>query len=151
MTNIDKNKKLFGKTFLALLERELYVDVPVFGLSMFPFFLPGDIVRIIKVEKNNLRKGDVVVFEISKDLVLHRLIKIGNDDLHCITKGDGLLKRDVKLQIEDIKGVVKKQYRKGKEIKITNLYFFRYLVAIFSPFTGYLFYPFGRIWFKYFN
>ncbi len=55
MSDLERNRHLFGSAFVALLQKDIQVDVPVYGLSMFPFYLPGDMVRVEKVNRHNLK------------------------------------------------------------------------------------------------
>lgn len=71
-----------------------YQPVAVLSGSMTPYFSRGDAVVIEKLntsEKDNLKKGDVIQFTSNGKYVIHRIVKIEEDENHnrvFITKGD---------------------------------------------------------------
>lgn len=144
------NKQIISETFLSLLDKQLFVDIPVYGLSMFPFYLPADIVRIEKSNKTNLVVGNVVVFLRNEKLVAHRLLKVDFDNGLALTKGDGLVKMDDILKIKDIRGVVVFHFRKDVEMRFVNRPFFKRLLVFLSPLMGYVNFPLSRLWYKIF-
>lgn len=144
------NKQVIGETFLSLLDKKLFVDIPVFGLSMFPFYLPADIVRVENSNNSNLEVGNVVVFLRNERLVAHRLIKVDFDSGLALTKGDGLIKKDGILKIKDIRGVVVTHFRKGVDVGFVNRPFFKRLLVYLSPLMGYVNFPLSRLWYKIF-
>ncbi len=146
MAKLDKKRNTINIVFADFLNKGKEVDVPVFGLSMFPFFLPADIVRVRRVNINDLSKGDVVVFRAAEKLVAHRLLKIDFKNYYLVCKGDGLIKNDRNVLFDDFLGVVIVHYRNNR--KIRSFKFVRKLVVILSPFTGVVFYPLGIIWNK---
>ena len=147
MANIPKNKILFTNTFLALLKNQQFVDVPVYGLSMFPFFLPGDIVRVEKPNKN-LKKGDVIIFVWQGKLILHRLLSVNFEKNIFITKGDGLKNKDKPIKLDDIKAAVCIQHREKRKIRFTNLSYVKMIIATLSPISGFFFMPLAKLWNK---
>ncbi len=134
MKDNQKDRFLFSNTFNSLLKEGIEVDVPVYGYSMFPFFLPGDIVRVALVDVMQLKSGDVVVFKANHKLVLHRLLKVDVAQQCLVCKGDGLIKKDPAVIFENYLGVVKKHYRNSKLIKSTGVT--RFLMARISPVAG---------------
>jgi signal peptidase I len=146
MSSREKHKHLFGNAFVALLREDMYVDVPVYGLSMFPFYLPGDVVRVKKTQRKNMIKGNVIVFTVNNKLVAHRLLAVDFNKEKVITKGDGLIKMDGLLKLEDIHGVVVQHYRKGKVMKLINNRFAKKVILFFSPVMGFITFPLSRIW-----
>lgn len=149
--SVSKDNQVIGETFLSLINKEFSVDIPVYGLSMFPFYLPADVVRVEKPNKNNLVIGNVVVFLSKKRLVAHRLLELDFDRKIALTKGDGLKKKDASLQMNEIMGVVVCHFRKDVEIKFVNRPFFKRLLAFLSPLMGYVNFPLSRLWYKIFN
>jgi len=147
---VYSNKQVINKTFLSLLDKNLFVDIPVYGLSMFPFYLPGDIVRVENSNSVNLKVGNVVVFYRNDRLVAHRLIKVEFSRDLAITKGDGLIKKDNILNIRDVRGVVISHFRKGVDVRLVDYPFFKRLLVCFSPLMGYINYPLSRLWYKIF-
>lgn len=146
ISNQGRHKRLFGKTFIAFLQENRYVDVPVYGLSMFPFFLPGDIVRVEKADQYNLKPGNVIVFTVNNKLVAHRLLAVDFNTEVVTTKGDGLVKKDGLLKLDDIHGVVVQHYRKGKVMRLINNCLVKKVIRFFSPVIGFITFPLSRIW-----
>ncbi|MGQ1785768.1 hypothetical protein [Saccharicrinis sp. GN24d3] len=143
-----KDKIIFSKTLRSMLDAELSVDVPVFGLSMFPFFLPGDVIRVVKATESKLSVGDMIVFGSGNKLVAHRLIKLKQDQGIVIAKGDGLIKRDAIVNAKEVIAVAVNHYRNNQEIKWSNQRFVKKALSLLSPVLGYVFFYMARIWCK---
>ncbi len=144
-------KEIVKETFFDILEKDMYVEIPVYGLSMFPFYLPGDTVRIKKATKENIKIGEVVIFNSSYKIIAHRLIKINNSFSVITTKGDGLKYFDKPIPFDKVKGVVVKHYRNGKVINRYKSNKFKLLITKITPLTGHIFFIAGRFWNKFFN
>ncbi len=142
---MNSRNDYFSNTFVSLLDQGLEVDVPVYGLSMFPFYLPGDQVRIKKVHDMEMKVGDVVVFEGRERLILHRLVDIDTEQGVAETKGDGLKINDPFMSLDKIKGVVVKHSRKGRVIKWTECTFVKKMIFIVTPVAGYFNFYLARI------
>lgn len=84
------------------------VQVPVYGMSMFPVLLPGDKVQIHRIPFEEMKPGQVLVFESNGQWVAHRLIAKDSENRQLITKGDGLKWLDNKVPAEMAKGVISK-------------------------------------------
>lgn len=71
-----------------------YQPVAVLSGSMSPTFNRGDAVviqKLTKAEKNELKEGDIIQFTSGSKFVVHRIVKIGNDEYGnktFTTKGD---------------------------------------------------------------
>ncbi|SMO72731.1 signal peptidase I [Saccharicrinis carchari] len=151
MPSYNRNKVLFGETFVAMLQKEHYVDVPVYGLSMFPFYLPGDTVRVEKANPGNLKKGNVIVFTNKRQLVAHRLLKYDAENGTVLAKGDGLISKDRLLPEENVHGVVIHHFRNGKEKIFINRKGVKRIIANISPYMGRFTFYAGRVWNKFFS
>jgi signal peptidase I len=149
MRGVYSNKELVDSTFLQLLHDQLEVDIPVYGLSMFPFYLPGDVIRVRKVSFENLKKGDVIVFVQNNRLVAHRLLSIDKKNKCAVSKGDGLLKKDSLLKKVDVVAVVTLHVRNETPIKWYNNSTAKKTIATISPLLGYISHPLSFIWYKY--
>ena len=136
---------------MALLQKEHYVDVPVYGLSMFPFYLPGDMVRVEKAHPGNLKKGNVIVFTNNGQLVAHRLLKYDAKRGAVLAKGDGLIKKDRLLSQQHVHAVVIRHYRKKKEIVFINRKNIKRFIAQISPYIGRLTFYSALVWNKFFR
>ncbi len=148
MNSNDNRKDYFCNTFISLLEKGLEVDVPVFGISMFPLYLPGDEVRIKKIDPLFLRVGDVVVFKGQDKLILHRLVEFDLEKEMAVTKGDGLKKSDESVSLNIIKGVVIKHSRGRHQIKWTEYAFVKKMMVVITPLTGYCNFYLARLGLK---
>jgi signal peptidase I len=150
MRGVADKKELVDSVLLQLLNDQLMVDVPVYGLSMFPFYLPGDVIRVRKISFEKLKKGDVIVFEKNNRLVAHRLLYLDKEIRSAVSKGDGLIKKDAILSKADIIAVVMLHTRKGAQIKWCNSSVVKKIIAFVSPLLGYIFHPLSFVWRKYF-
>lgn len=125
------------KKLLEDLLTEHNVRVTLRGMSMFPMLMKGDIVVVAPVGYDQLRKGDIVVFESDSILVAHRLIRKKNGSV--LTRGDGNRKYDGSIPFEKIKGkVIKVEHSRWKlakmAIKLPGT-----MLAFTGPVTGPLF------------
>ncbi len=141
----DSRKGNFDSTFSSLLQQGLEVDVPVFGLSMFPLYFPGDEVRIKQKDSLLLKVGDVVVFQGMNKLILHRLVFVDLEQNVAVTKGDGLKLSDKPVSLESIKGVVIKHTRKGRNIKWTEYSIVKKMMFVITPVAGYFNFYMARV------
>lgn len=145
------NRELFQNVFHELVEEGISVEVPVFGLSMFPFLLPGNIVRIENVELSSINTGDIIVFKQNEKLVLHRVVKLIEQSI--ITKGDSLIREDDIANQAYIIGKVVEYGTKDKMNTVNTFSFKLYSkIIIYSRwFNGYILNPLSIIWFKFFR
>lgn len=113
------------------------------GFSMWPFLKAEDILIIKKVQADNLKIGDLIVFNnISKSQVVHRLvrkIKTENNTLLYLTKGDANVFFDHPIDYVDIVGkvfFVEKANKFGatKLINLDNWFYkkLNFLIAIYN-------------------
>lgn len=97
------------------------------GGSMAPLLISGrDSVILEKAKK--IKKNDVVLFKNNDGkYILHRIVKINGGEI--ITKGDAMTVCDAPITKENIIAKATAFVRKGKEIKITSLWYRAYLFA----------------------
>lgn len=87
-----------------------YKMVAILSNSMNPLYSKGDVVvyqKLSENEKNNLKIGDIIVFEDkNSNTIIHRIVKIqDSEDIMYITKGDNNDNIDSNLvKLKDIKG-----------------------------------------------
>jgi hypothetical protein len=86
------------------------------GSSMTPFIRSGDIVDILPGK--NLSIGDIVLYALLEELVMHRVIAKGNNRI--ITKGDGLNYLDPTIDLENIWGRAIRCRRHGKSWRLDS-------------------------------
>jgi signal peptidase I len=121
-------------TITAILESGNSVVLPATGYSMFPTLRPGDRVLVKPVIKDEMPiPGSIVVFRDNDQLIIHRLIKIlqneeGNDCFEA--RGDSRPVSDKILPVQHIIGLAVSYKRAGKEnyLKCCNPGKFKYLV-----------------------
>lgn len=89
-----------------------YRPVAILTYSMEPIFTRGDAVIVEKLddeEKNKLKKGDIIQYQVDKTVVVHRIIKVKKEDNKkvYILKGDNNNAKDLKpVYMEQIMGKV---------------------------------------------
>lgn len=94
---------IFGAFMLGLFK---YEPIAIVSNSMDPVFNRGDVVVLRKVNKtdlNKLKKYDIIIYSIDKQLVAHRVInkKEEKEELYFKTKGDANISPDLKWVKED--------------------------------------------------
>lgn len=92
------NLIIFGAFMLGLFK---YEPIAIVSNSMDPVFNRGDVVILRKVNKTNLnklKKYDIIIYSIDKQLVAHRIINIKEEkeELYFKTKGDANISPDLK-------------------------------------------------------
>lgn len=70
--------------------------------SMWPALKTGDLILIEGVTKQDLKKGDVVVWRNEGGFTIHRIVTL--NDSTAVTKGDANFKEDEPVAYEDIIG-----------------------------------------------
>ena len=89
-----------------------YRPVAILTYSMEPIFTRGDAVIVEKLddeEKNKLKKGDIIQYQVDKTVVVHRIVKVKKEDNKkvYILKGDNNNAKDPKpVYMEQIMGKV---------------------------------------------
>lgn len=103
-----------------LLKEGALVRVKPEGYSMYPMFVPGrDEALIERAEPDRLKRGDVVLYRRRQGiLVLHRIWKRGKDGFYLV--GDNQSRVEGPLEPEQIKGVLVRFIRKGREISTAD-------------------------------
>ena len=91
------------------------------GTSMLPFIGDNrDSVVLEKRDFNNLKKGDIILFQYdSGKYILHRIYNISQEGYQTI--GDGCISFDDWIRPDQVRGVVTKIIRKGKEIDCNSI------------------------------
>lgn len=138
---------LFLEKIIHILSKIIYVGIAIYAIacipnlfgckpliiltgSMQPTYKIGSIIYYEKINKEDIKVGDVLTFKINnKTLVTHRVVAIENDVY--TTKGDANNTEDPKkIEYEDVEG-------KAKEISIPYLGYYiqwinknLYIVAI---------------------
>lgn len=123
-----------NKIMLDLIQDELEEGVEVIlrvvGSSMFPALLNGiDKVKLSKINPNELKKGDIILFKSKDGFTLHRITEIDFVNKIITSKGDANIHTE-KLYFEDI--VAKANRVKNKKIGLIIKYFLtkRYMIIM---------------------
>ncbi len=88
----------------TLLKEGKEVQIPVSGMSMFPFLMKDDIIRISPITYEELEIGQIIVFIQNNKFIAHRLIHFSGGICH--TRGDANLNPDKAIAFKDVKGKV---------------------------------------------
>lgn len=113
------------------------------GGSMRPLFREHRDIVVIERVARPLKKNDVPLYHKKgyEKLVLHRIIKVTKNGY--VIRGDNLLDKETEITDNDIVGVLKAFYRKGKYIECDNSLWYRfYIVFVYCRF------PFLYVWRK---
>ena len=91
------------------------------GYSMYPLFVPGrDEAVVAPVDPGRLKRGDVVLYRRDGGiLVLHRIWKRKGDEFYLV--GDNQEEIEGPLRLDQIKGVLIRIIRKGRQFSVTNV------------------------------
>ena len=116
--NLEDNNIKGRQILITLLRSGKTTDVAANGLSMFPFLLPSDILRVKPVSPQSLKRGQIVVYELNQKIISHRYIKTVNEMIIC--KGDGLIHYDAPVSNKNLLGVVVARTRNNKTKTLTS-------------------------------
>ncbi len=85
------------------------------GNSMYPVLKAGDLGLVKCISENDVRLGDIVVFQQNGVRIAHRLVKKTTTDAGTlfIAKGDKNKLEDPPFEASDVEGVLTAYYRKG--------------------------------------
>lgn len=101
MINKD-DQKIYEIILIKRIQSNIPTRINVRGYSMVPFFFPEDKINIDKCERS-VNIGDVVLFYIGSQLVVHRVVNIMEEWL--LTKGDNNTWFDDRIHKRDILGI----------------------------------------------
>lgn len=104
----------YGNALDTLADGKEYVSMTS-GYSMYPMLKQHRDIVVIKPVTSPLSVYDVPLYKRGgcNKLVLHRIIKI-NPDGSLVIRGDNTYRKELDVKNEDIVGVLKAFYRKGK-------------------------------------
>lgn len=81
------------------------VDVGASGVSMMPMFWPKMTLRVKGCEPSELKRGDIVLFDMGVDsFIAHRVVR--NLDGKVTMRGDSVMREDGEIRYENIVGIV---------------------------------------------
>lgn len=116
----EKDNKEIGIDIEALLGSGKSIRIYPRGYSMYPLFVPGrDEAVIAPAKTKKLKRGDVVLYRREGSiLVLHRIWKRKADGFFMV--GDNQSEVEGPLKEEQIKGILCRVVRKGKNFPVSN-------------------------------
>ncbi len=107
------------------------------GYSMYPTFKPGTIGVVEKCDQQLLKRGDIVVFRSSAQLIAHRLIRINHkkETTYFTARGDKNRFIDKPFTDIDLIGKIVSYNQKDKEISLKSWSFQlkTFLILAFHP------------------
>ena len=94
------------------------------GNSMFPFLKNGDVAVVGQLPINQIKRGQIVVFEQQDRWIAHRVVKIEvqpNGKLQFVTRGDSARRSDLPFNENGYLGAVLRFTRDGKQYGMDGL------------------------------
>jgi len=92
------------------------IRLRVFGTSMVPSILPGDLILVQRVDLSEISVGEIVLYTRDGRLFVHRVVARagGHDDPRLVTRGDRLSQNDPLVSSPELLGrVTSIQYGDG--------------------------------------
>lgn len=103
------------------------VRLRVFGTSMVPSILPGDLVSIRRASLHDITPGEVILFLQSGRLFVHRVVdrKISSagdcaDETYLITRGDRLRRNDPPVSSRELLGRLVSIERDHRKVQLIS-------------------------------
>lgn len=120
-----------------LLSSGVLVRFRLDGVSMFPFLRAGDVAQVMKTPFNELKPGEIIVFEQEGRWLAHRLVKIvfTNKVRSIIAQGDSVLRPDKLIGEGNYLGTLKTVERNGRVRSLESSYsrFYASLMVFLRP------------------
>jgi signal peptidase len=84
------------------------VQIVASGYSMFPFLRKGDILTINPAPMEQIKRGDIVVYELNEKWIAHRVIQVNHNSegLEFLLRGDTCAAFDPPVNKENFIGIV---------------------------------------------
>ncbi len=109
--------------------------ITVHGPSMFPILQENNIIHIRKIEK--IRIGNIIVFSFNNVLVVHRIIRVNEQQQTVTTMGDDVPTIDENIPFNDILGEVDLfAGNNGKVYNMNDLKLYNFLSTKLSIFIS---------------
>lgn len=101
---------VFQELLCEVLERGETTVFRVYGYSMLPTIVNGDVAHVVRFDAADAKLGDVLVYKRGRSLYVHRLVSKSRDSktgsLKLITAGDGLTYLDMPIDEASVIGKV---------------------------------------------
>ena len=111
-------------TFEDMLKRDGRLVYKTKGYSMNPMLYQNRDVVVISAKEKRLKKHDVAFYRRGNDHILHRVIKVRENDY--LIRGDNTYRLEI-VPEEDVLGVLTAFVRNGKEYSCTDTAYLRYV------------------------
>ena len=98
------------------------VQIVASGYSMFPFLRKGDILTIDPAPIEQIKRGDIVVYELNEKWIAHRVIQINHntEGLEFLLRGDTCVAFDTPVNKENFIGAVTEFQRLNRQKKLNG-------------------------------
>lgn len=80
------------------------ITIKVYGNSMYPTIKSNTTVKVIKLDFNDYKINDIIIFRCDNMIIAHRIVYLDRE--WVTTKGDNVLLCDNKIKRSDILGKV---------------------------------------------
>ena len=87
---------------LSLALNSSYPVAAVSSNSMRPVLKKGDLIFVKGVEKEDIRVGDIVIYRVGENFIVHRVVKLEEGQL--VTKGDANAIEDTPVSYDQVVG-----------------------------------------------
>lgn len=117
-----KKRSVLSEDLIPFIEEEIKerdISFLIKGDSMRPFF-KSELTRVSITKVGSLSKYDVILYKYQKKYLMHRVIKISDDNLVC--RGDGLISKEV-IKLKDVIGVVKSHETNKGQVSANNKWY----------------------------
>ena len=101
------------------------------GISMMPLLRQNNDLIIIEKKGEKINKYDVVLFKRDNKYILHRVIKVNEDNTYDIV-GDNQWRIERSVKDSQILGVMKAYVKDGKEISVNDEEYLNYVDDLFN-------------------
>ncbi|MBP9150776.1 MAG: hypothetical protein KBF73_00690 [Flavobacteriales bacterium] len=119
------------------------------GNSMFPYLRDGEVAVTVRVPTDQLKAGQVIVFEQNDRWIAHRLVGLNQttEGLKLVAQGDSITRPDRPISEAAYLGVIIGYSRNGKQYKVDSSCHLVYgrIMSNLSPFPQFLIRLFLRI------
>lgn len=147
-----KNVEIENSAMLTIIKEAMEegerFKIRVKGWSMYPLMRSDkEVALIAKVDPMLLKRGDIILFSVANEFVMHRIIRIA--DNRITTQGDGNLKAVEQMECSEVIGkVIAIYYPNGKEIAADSSFqrLYGLIWVAFKPLRRYLLGLLRRFW-----
>lgn len=100
------------------------VQIFASGYSMFPFLRKGDILTIDPAPIEQIKRGDIVVYELNEKWIAHRVIQINHntEGLEFLLRGDTCVAFDTPVNKENFIGRISEFQRLNYQKNLNGIY-----------------------------